>query len=180
MFLSNQTIEKYIDEGKITINPDFDKKNIRPVGVRIHLGKTILIPAPNQTIDLTGQQDLKYREVDLEIEEFYLEPNGFILGVTYEAIQTSKDIITFLDGRSTVARVGLTTHITSFVIDGTFEAPHTIVLEMKNVGNFRIRLKWKDPIAMIFFAQLKEKVTHDLQSRYIAGQNTVTPPNLTW
>src|SRR4051794_33009791 len=36
MFLSHQTIEKYIDAGTIIIAPDFDKKNIRPVGVRIH------------------------------------------------------------------------------------------------------------------------------------------------
>ena len=31
MFLSHQTIEKYIDNGCIIIGPDFDKNNIRPV-----------------------------------------------------------------------------------------------------------------------------------------------------
>ena len=65
MFLSHQTIEKYINEGKIIIKPNFDKKDMRPVGVRIHLAKDILVPEPNQVVEITRQQDLKYREEDL-------------------------------------------------------------------------------------------------------------------
>src|SRR3989338_4695488 len=178
MFLSHKTIEEYIDQGKIIINPDFDKKNIRPVGVRIHLAKDILIPEPNQTVDLSGGPDLKYKEVDLTKEEFYLEPEAFILGATYEAIQTPKNILAILDGRSTVARIGLTTHITASIIDGTFEGQHVPVLEIKNVCNFRIRLKYKDPIAMMIFAELKDPVTQKLKDRYSKKQNKVTPPNL--
>jgi len=178
MFLSHQTIEKYIDEGKIIINPDFDKKNIRPVGIRIHLAKDILVPEDGQTVEITGPSDLKYKEVDLTKEEFFLEPGQFVLGATYEAIQTSPDVLAILDGRSTVARLGLTTHITASVADGTFEMPHVVVLEMKNVGNFRIRLKHKDPIAMMVFAELKDAVTQKIQSQYGSGQSKVTPPNL--
>ncbi len=178
MFLSHQTIEKYIDEGKIIINPDFDKKNIRPVGLRIHLAKELLVPEPGQTVEITGQQDLKYREVDLSKEEFYLEPNEFVLGATYEAIQTPPNVLAILDGRSTVARLGITTHITASIADGTFEMPHVVVLEIKNVGNFRVKLKFKDPIAMMVFAQLDEPVVQKIQSQYGGGQSKVTPPNL--
>ena len=178
MFLSHQTIEKYIDEGKIIINPEFDKKNIRPVGLRIHLAKEILVPEPGQTVEITGQQDLKYREVDLTREEFYLEPSGFVLGATYEAIQTPPDVLAILDGRSTVARLGITIHITASIADGTFEMPHVVVLEIKNVGNFRVKLKFKDPIAMMVFAELKDPVVQKIQSQYGGGQSKVTPPNL--
>jgi len=87
MFLSHQTIEKYIDEGKINIEPDFDKKNIRPVGIRIHLAKNLLVPEPDQVVSLTVAQDLKYKEIDLTKEDFLLEPGQFVLGATYEAIQ---------------------------------------------------------------------------------------------
>lgn len=178
MFLSHQTIERYIDEGKIVITPAFNKKNIRPVGLRLHLAQEILIPEPNQTVELGTPQDLKYEEIDLSNQEFYLEPGQFILGATYEAIQIPTNIIAILDGRSTIARLGITTHITAAVIDGAFEAPHTIVLEIKNVGNFRIKLKFKDPIAMLVFAELKEPVTQKIQSQYGSNQNKVTPPNL--
>jgi dCTP deaminase len=178
MFLSHQTIEKYIDEGKIIIAPDFDKKNIRPVGVRIHLAKHLLFPEPDQVVSLTAGQDLNYREIDLTREDFVLQPGQFVLGASYEAIQTPPNLLTILDGRSTVARLGLTTHITASVIDGTFETPHVAVLEIKNLGNFRIRLNFRDPIAMMLFAELKDPVTQKLQSQYGGGQGRATPPNL--
>lgn len=177
MFLSHQSIEKYINEGKIVIKPEFDLKNLRPVGIRVHLAKDILVPEAGQTVELTGGQDLKYKEIDLEKEEFFLEPGAFVLGATYEAIQTPTNILALLDGRSTIARLGLTSHVTASVIDGAFEEPHIIVLEIKNVGNFRVKLKYKDPIAMIIFAELKEEVTQKIQDQY-SGQNKVTPPRL--
>ncbi|MFA6338687.1 MAG: dCTP deaminase [Candidatus Paceibacterota bacterium] len=177
MFLSHQTIERYINEGKIIVQPEFDKKNIRPAGLRIHLAKDILIPEPNQTVEINSPQNLKYKEVDLIKEEFYLEPNQFILGATYEAIQIPSDILAILDGRSTVARLGITTHITASIIDGAFEMPHVVVLEIKNVGNFRIRLKFKDPIAMMVFVELKEPVIQKTHGQYGGvRQSKVTPP----
>jgi len=136
--LSHQTIEKYINEGKIIIEPDFDKKNIRPVGMHIHLAKNLLVPEPNQVVSLTVAQDLKYKEIDLTKENFLLEPGQFVLGASYEAIQTPPNILAILDGRSTVARLGLTTHITASVIDGTFEMPHVAVLEIKTLETLKL------------------------------------------
>src|SRR5437016_4252423 len=101
MFLSHQTIERYIEQKIIIIGPEYDKKNIRPVGIRMHLGKYLLLPEPNQTVDLTTNSELKYKEVDLTKEEFYLEPGQFVLGSTYETLQTAPNILTMLDGRST-------------------------------------------------------------------------------
>ena len=72
MFLSHQTIENYIDQGKILITPEFDKKDIRPAGIRIHLAKQILVPLPGQSAEISGGQDLKYQEIDLTKEDFYL------------------------------------------------------------------------------------------------------------
>lgn len=178
VFFSHQTIENCIDAGTIIIGPNFDKKNIRPVGIRLHLGNELLIAEPNQTVDLTEPTDLKYKTVDLEREEFYLEPGQFVLAATYEPIQTAPNILVILDGRSTIARLGLTTHITASIIDGTYERPHSATLEIKNVGNFRIRLKFKDPIAMMLFAELKDPVVQKLQSQYGKVPNKVTPPNL--
>lgn len=180
MFLSHKSIEDCINNGQIKIGPNFDKKNIRPVGVRVHLGKNLLIPEPNQVVNLTESNHLKYKEVDISRDEFYLEPDGFVLGSTFETFQTDTNILTILDGRSTVARLGLTTHITASIIDGTFELPHSATLEIKNVGNFKIRLKFKDPIAMVLFAELKGNVTQKLQNQYRSAPDRVTPPNLSF
>ena len=56
MFLSHQTIERYIADGNIIITPEFDKKNIRPLGLRLHLGQFLLIPEPNQRVELNETQ----------------------------------------------------------------------------------------------------------------------------
>jgi dCTP deaminase len=178
MFLSHQTIEQCIDNGTIIIGPEFDKKNIRPVGIRLHLGKKLLIPEPNQLVDLEHPTELQYKEINLTKENCFLNPGEFILGATYETIQTAPTILAILDGRSTIARLGLTTHITAAIIDGTFEAPHAATLEIKNVGNFRIKLTYKYPIAMMVFAELKDPVTQKQQSQYRKTTDTVAPPNL--
>ncbi|KKP97267.1 MAG: putative deoxycytidine triphosphate deaminase [Candidatus Moranbacteria bacterium GW2011_GWD2_36_12] len=180
MFFSHKTIEECIDNGRIIIGPDFDKKNIRPVGIRIHLGDELLVPEPDQIVNLTEANDLKYKSVDISKEEFYLEPGQFVLGSTLETIKTATNILTILDGRSTIARLGLTTHITASIIDGTFEIPHSATLEIKNVGNFKIRLKFRDPIAMMLFAELKDHVTQQLQSQYRSAADRVAPPNLNY
>ncbi len=177
MYLSHVSIAKALDEKRLIIGPDFDRKNIRPVGIRIHLAKEILIPEPGQTVSISEPSEIKYKEVDLEKEEFYLEPDQFILGATYESIETDGSILPLLDGRSTVARLGITTHITASVCDGALGAPNVVVLEIKNVGNFRIRLKWKAPIAMMCFTELTEPVVQQQQTQY-AGQAKVVPPNL--
>jgi len=44
MFLSHQSIENCLDSGQIIIGPEFEKKNIRPVGIRVHLGKKTINP----------------------------------------------------------------------------------------------------------------------------------------
>ncbi|HVY53131.1 MAG TPA: dCTP deaminase, partial [Gammaproteobacteria bacterium] len=178
MFLSDQAIAKCLLAGSIIIGPEFDEKNIRPVGIRLHLGRELLMPEPGQTVSLTEAANLKYRRIDLVEEEFFLEPGEFVLGSTYETVQTSRGILAFLDGRSTVARIGLTTHITAAIIDGTFEGPHACTLEIKNVGNFRVRLKFKDPIGLMLFAELKEPVAQKLQSQYTKVPDKVMPPNL--
>lgn len=180
MFLSHFTIETYIRENKIIIGPEFDIKNIRPAGIRLHLGSTILIPDTDQIVDLQNSDDLKYQEIDLTKQKFYLEPNQFILASSYETIKTTADILAFLDGRSTIARLGLTTHITASVIDGLYEKPQRITLEVKNVGNFKIRLREKDPIALLLFAQLTEPVTQKLQTQYQAEYGSGAKPNLSF
>lgn len=175
MFLSHTTIERLIKEGKLVITPEFRSEDIRPAGIRIHLAQEILVPEPGQTVDLTEEQDLKYREVDLTKEEFFLEPGDFVLGATCEAIQTPPNVLAILDGRSTVARVGLTTHVTAAVIDGTLSEPHVAVLEIKNSGNFRIRLKYRDPIAMMIFAEVDSPIARKFATKY-GGQGKATPP----
>lgn len=177
MFLSHISIEEYINSGRLIIGPNFDKKNIRPVGIHIHLGKEILVPKPDQSASISGGEDLHYDKIDLTQAEFILNPGDFVLGATYESIETDGSILPLLDGRSTVARLGITTHVTAAICDGALGAPNIVVLEIKNVGNFKIHLRYQDPIAMMCFVQLTTPVVQKQQTQY-AQQLGVAPPNL--
>lgn len=177
MILSDTTIKELIDAGQIIILPEFDQKNIRPVGIRLYLGNEILIPKPNQTVDLSGSGQLEYDKVTITEQGFIIKPNQFILGSTYERFQVPRDIVCHIDGRSTLARLGLSIHCTATIVDGNFDEARTVVLEIKNIGPTNLILKPNLAIAMLTFSKLSTSIRQDSQQQY-KGQTGVVPPNL--
>ena len=179
MFLSDKNIGEMIESGKIIIEPEFDKKNIRTAGVRVHLNEKILIPKPGQTIDLKNPTELEYDEHSLKDGSFTLEPGQFILASTFERIQMDRSLLAFIDGRSTIGRLGLTVHLSSTTLDGNYEEPRVTTYNMKNEGNFSIIMNYKDAIGMVVFAEIKDAVVQDPQSQY-QGQGETTAPNMSF
>ncbi|PLX95376.1 MAG: dCTP deaminase [Desulfuromonas sp.] len=177
MILSDACIESSLESGEIEIFPPLDLDQIRPTGIRVHMGKEILVPCPGQKVDPSCPQEIKYKKYDIEKEEYVIEPNSFILGSTYEQILTSRKIVGHLEGRSTIARLGLSIHCTSGVIDSMHEETRSIVLEIKNQGNFSIVLKYKMPIGMLLFSSLTSPINQSPQSQY-SGQSSALAPNL--
>lgn len=88
MILSDISIAKHIEDGTITILPEFNKLDIRPTGIRIHLGKDILIPKADQLIDPEMCVDIAYDRVSIPEQGFILKRDAFILASTYEKIMT--------------------------------------------------------------------------------------------
>lgn len=177
MILSDVTINELVKSGDIVILPEFNLKDIRPAGIRLHLGKEMLIPEPDQTVDLVGTEDVKYKKITLSDAGYIVRPGEFILGTTHEKIQVPRDIVCHLDGRSTVARLGLMVHCTSQTIDGNFDEPRTVVFEMKNLGPTNLILKPKLALAMLTFTKLSKPIKQESQLQY-KGQGNVTVPNL--
>lgn len=176
MIFSDLSIKNYIDNGKIQIFPEFDLRNIRPAGIRLHLGNELLIPKEGQIVDLDGNDDIEFKQLSIPDEGFILHPGKFILGTTYEKFQVPRDIVCHVEGRSTVARIGLAVHCTSGIIDGNYEEARTIVLEMKNQGPFDIVLRYKAALALLTFSQLTTEIEQSSQKQY-QGQQGVVAPN---
>lgn len=172
MFLSNESIRKYIETGKIKVTGDL---LIESMGIGINLGKELLIPVENQTVGLSLPSQPQYTSHNLLEAPYTLKPNEFVLGSTEQLIYTSKDIATMLDGRSTLARLGLTIHLSAMVLDGVPFSNESSVLEIKNLGNFNIVLNYKDRVGTYIFAQLTAPITGEKDTAY-ANQNGVTPP----
>lgn len=176
MLLSDVSIKEYIENGKIKIFPEFDMANIRPTGIRLHLGSELLIPHEGQRVSFEMNDALLFDKVSLQEEDYVLKPGQFVLASTYEYFQVPRNIVCHLEGRSTVARVGLAIHCTSGIIDGNFDEARSIVLEMKNQGPFEIILKHKTALAMLSFTQLTTEIGQDAQKQY-QGQKGIAPPN---
>ena len=177
MILSDTTIEEYIDSGKIKIYPAFNKSDIRPTGIRLHLGHEVLIPIENQMVDLIEPTELQYNRKTIPKEGFVIKPGMFVLASTIESIITSPNIVCHLEGRSTIGRLGLSIHCTSGIIDNNHDEPRTIVLEMKNNGTFYLKISQKIPIGMLIFSELSQPIQQQSQSQY-RNQSAVKPANL--
>ncbi len=177
MILSDKKIKEYLDSGVITIIPKYKESDIRPVGVRLHLHDEILIPVANQTIDFDNPIDIKYETVKIPDSGYLLNPNDFILASSVEQIMLPPNIVGKLDGRSTIARLGIMIHCSSNIVDGNHDEPRSIVYEIKNLGNFRIILRKNMPLAMLVFNQVSESISQQSQAQY-SNQKSVTPPNI--
>ncbi len=177
MFLPDKKIKEYIKSGKIVIEPAYDEKNIRAAGIRVHLNDKILLPKPGQTIDLANPTELAYDEHHLKVASYTIKPGEFLLASTIEKIQMDRSLLAFIDGRSTIARLGLTVHLSSTTMDGNYDEPRATTLEMKNGGNFSIVIHYMDPVGMVVFAQMNDMVEQDPQSQY-QGQDGVVAPNM--
>lgn len=178
--LSKKTILEYVKCGKISIKPHFDEQQLRPLGLRLHLGKEILRPKDQGLIDLSQQdvQSTEYEEQDITQDGLLLMPGDFVLGATAEAIQVDPSMYCVLDGRSTLARLGITIHATAHVIDGNNFEHRTVVLEIKNNGLAAVKLPYLYGIGMLGFGEVFGAIRpEDIQTQY-ANQHGTVPPNL--
>ena len=76
---------------------------------------------------------------NLEQDEYELDSRGFVLAQTLEAVTIPNNLVGFVEGRSSYARVGISVHVTAPKIDPGFNG--TITLEMTNLSPHRIKLR---------------------------------------
>ncbi len=150
MRLCDRDIERYLAEDKIRITPQPDADMISGVSVDIRLGNKFRVFQAHAApfIDLSGPR----AEVDAALNSvmsdeivlaedgvFILHPAELALGVTLESVTLPADIVGWLDGRSSLARLGLMVHVTAHRIDPGWSG--NIVLEFYNSGKLPLALR---------------------------------------
>jgi len=90
---------------------------------------------------------------ELDGQGFILEPGLFILGWTEEVVKlpTSARIAARVEGKSSLARLGIGIHITAPTIHAGFEGP--IQLEICNHGLLRVKVIPGMPVCQLIFEQ---------------------------
>lgn len=107
---------------------------------------------------------------------FYLHPGELALGMTIEKIRLPNNIVGWLDGRSSLARVGLMVHLTAHTIDPGWNG--RIALEFFNSGRFPLALRPRMRICAISFELLTSSTSRPYHSKHGAKYNDQDTPLL--
>ena len=176
MMFSGEDIHKAIELGYLSISP-FDPSFVRPAGITLHLGETLLRPIPGKVVDVRRKITPDYETITITDEKPYeLKSGGFVLGATHEAVTVGSNIGFLIEGRSTLARVGLTIVQTAMLVYPG-HTNRSITLELANHGPNAILLYPKMKIARAAIFELKTPASegYDTYGKY-RGQREVGPP----
>lgn len=108
MILSDRKIMEAIENGQIVIDP-FDKKALGTNSYDVHLGGHLAIYVDQE---LDAKVHNKIKEIIIPEEGFVIRPGTIYLGVTKEYTETHNSV-PFLEGKSSVGRLGIDIHATA-------------------------------------------------------------------
>ncbi len=178
--LSRNEILEEIKQGRLKIEP-FDISMVGNDSIDIRLGDELLISkAINDVIDVKNPKDM-WEKVKLDEKGFLLYPHQFLLGSTLESISLPEDIAAFIEGRSSVGRLGLMIHVTAGVIHAGFGnlKPSKITLEMYSLNPNPLRIYPGIKIAQLTFHRLESKTEpYDKKGSYFNQQKPLPPKGL--
>jgi len=150
MRLSDRDIVAALNAGRIGIEPRPEDRVVSGVSVDLRLGHRFRVFSSHTIpyIDLSGSREQVDQAVEKVMgdevfisdrETFVLHPGELALGVTLESITLPDDLVGWLDGRSSLARLGLMVHVTAHRIDPGWSG--NIVLEFFNSGKLPLALR---------------------------------------
>ena len=176
MMYSSEDIKQAIARGALIVEP-FHESLIRPAGLTLHLGAELLKPLPGKTVDVLNGIVPDFQTIIIEKEKPYtLQPGEFVLGHTYEKVSVGDDLGFLIEGRSTLARVGLTIVQTAMLVYPGHRN-RAVTLELANHGVNPILLYPKMKIARVALIELKTptKDNYDDTGKY-RDQSSVGVP----
>lgn len=108
MILTDKRILKAIEEKEIVIEP-FDRRNLGTNSYDVHLSQYLAV---YEDEELDAKKHNKVREIIIPPEGIVLQPHTLYLGVTKEYTETHNSV-PFLEGKSSVGRLGIDIHATA-------------------------------------------------------------------
>mgnify|MGYP000224031410 CR=1 FL=1 len=174
MRLSDKDIEQHLNDERIVISPKPDTSMVSGVSVDIRLGNEFRVFQDHTApyIDLSGPKVEMQKAMNSVMSDeiyiadgdaFFLHPGELALAVTYESVTLPDNIVGWLDGRSSLARLGLMVHVTAHRIDPGWSGQ--IVLEFYNSGKLPLALRPKMKIAALNFETMSSSADRPYNKR---------------
>lgn len=159
--LSDKAIKKYNKKGILLRDP-LDPKQIQPNSVDLTLSRSYKMLKGNHTLSpwngkddmIDPKKEIEYREADFLYEDeshtkaYLLMPGEFVLFASREVLNIPNGILAFVQGRSSIARLGIQTEQAG-LIDAGFQG--SITFEVYNESNFPIYLYEGMRVAQLYF-----------------------------
>lgn len=167
MILSDKTILKMMEEGTLKISP-IEEGQVQPASVDIRLGNTFSIVKDSPSGIITLENEIKYKTITTDT--YILLPNQFVLATTMEYFDLPNDLTAFVEGRSSLGRMGLFIQNAGWVDPG-FKGE--ITLELYNANRCAIELKAGRRVGQLVFAKMDSEALNPYNGKY-QGQTGAT------
>ncbi|MBQ7116278.1 MAG: dCTP deaminase [Clostridia bacterium] len=167
MILSDKTLMKMLEEKKLVVEP-IEKEQFQPASIDIRLGNTFSIVEDTSTGIINLENEIKYKTITSDT--YILLPNQFVLATTMEYFDLPDDLTAFVEGRSSLGRMGLFIQNAGWVDPG-FKGE--ITLELYNANRCAIELKAGRRVGQLVFAKMDDKAINPYNGKY-QGQRGAT------
>ena len=167
MILSDKTITKMLEEHTLSISP-IENEQIQPASVDIRLGDTFSMVEDSSTGIITLESEIKYKTI--RTDTYILLPGQFVLATTLEYISLPNNLTAFVEGRSSLGRMGLFIQNAGWVDPG-FQGE--ITLELFNANRCAIELKAGRRVGQLVFAEMDCEALNPYRGKY-QGQKGAT------
>ncbi|MGB0522112.1 MAG: dCTP deaminase [Flammeovirgaceae bacterium] len=165
MILSDKKILEEINKGTILIEP-FDSKCLGTNSYDVHLGKYL---ATYESDVLDARQHNTIKVFEIPDEGYVLEPNTLYLGVTKEYTETLEHV-PFLEGKSSVGRLGIDIHATAGKGDVGFCNTWTLEISVTQ----KVRVYYGMPIGQLIYFQVAGEINNYYNIKRSAKYNNRT------
>lgn len=173
--LSDHELWALLESGRLSIEPPPASDAVSPSTIDLTLGNKFARPkspggsATETIIDTRDSQAVVDAIADLSTEEEVADGNSlelrseeFLLAWTREEIGLPNYLCARVEGRSTLARLGLSVHQTAPTVHPTFHGP--LRLELHNAGPFTLKLYPGQPICQLIVEALSQPAASALSS----------------
>lgn len=167
MILSDKTLTKMLTERELLVSP-IEPEQIQPASIDIRLGNTFSVVEDSSSGIITLDSKIQYKTI--VTDTYLLLPGQFVLATTMEYFRLPDNLTAFVEGRSSLGRMGLFIQNAGWVDPG-FEGE--ITLELFNANRCAIELKTGRRVGQLVFAKLDDHAIHPYNGKY-QGQTGAT------
>ena len=179
MIYSDQDIREALEKGELVIQPNPTRSLFSTSSVDLRLDSHFTVfktaPAASEIYIMVAQADpeamAQHYGEDINIatgDSLLVRPHEFVLAYTRERITLPLNVAARVEGKSSLARLGLSIHQTAPTVQAGWGRPRSLPLrlEISNVGPYVCHLTPGMPVCQLIFEELKTEARRELETRF--------------